>query len=97
VHPRQRSGERLWLPGPAPGARVTLAVRCLRALAAIGGEASSRQVREHVAAEFPVTQQDVTTCLGRMAKADPPLVVGRPVPGFRGQLWRPVQAETEAA
>lgn len=70
------------MTGPRSG-QPPMSRRCLDALEALGGEATSAEVREWIEKDWDclLTANQVTTPLARMASLSPPLVTRVPGPG----------------
>lgn len=81
------------MTGPRSG-QPPMSRRCLDALEALGGEATGAEVRQWIEKDWgcPLTANQVTTPLARMASLSPPLVARVPVPGeARTARWRLTQ------
>lgn len=81
----------------APLGGVTMGDRCLSALKALGGQATTGQVRAQVEAEWrrPLTTAQVAVALACLSREHPPRVTRHPA-AEGGHAWRAVFTVADA-
>jgi hypothetical protein len=78
----------------APLGGISMSDRCLSALASLGGEAATEDVRARIEADWQrrLTTAQVAVALARLSRLDPPQVIKHQATEG-GWVWRTAEAE----